>query len=310
MPVSSETKFNLSGGVVVRFSAKRLAAVALIASTALCASPGCNNPPVGAEADVPTFGDRPMNPVTKDSSVDHAQYVLLVHAKLVWIEAPAGTISQSEDLWSYLRSEFVDPDTAETLGWNGIRLGKGDEEHWPDIADILQRITGEALNRTNMLLRPGSPNSIILKSGHRGHTIFMCYPDRTISGTDYPPGDDLLTVVCTLNEDDPSRFMLTAVPQVRSSRRRPEIIQRNKTPFIKASPRLYTLDLLRFRAGMSPGEFLVIGPGPESRRESSPGHQFLVHTRQGVKFERVLVLAPKVYAASRRSDKHSTSGKE
>lgn len=282
-----------------RSAAKRFIAAGAVALVVLSAAAGCNNRQDAPEAEAPVFGGEPMEPVKKDTAPDKQKYILLVHARLVWIEAPAGTISQSEDLWSYLRQEFLDSETGNTLAWNGIRIGKGQEEYWPDIADILQRITGQALSRTSMLIRPGNPNSIILKTSHHGHTIFTCYPDRTISGMDYPPGSDLLTVVCTLNEDDPSRFMLTAVPQVRSSKRRPKIVRENKMPLIRSLPTVYTLEALTFRANMSPGDFLVIGPGPESRRESSAGRQFFTFTKEGVLFERVLVLAPKVYATSR-----------
>ena len=52
---------------------------------------------------------------------------------------------------------------------------------------------------------------------------------------------------------------------------------------------------------MPAGGFLLIGPGRESQRLTSPGRQFLVGQRDGMEYETVLVIAPELFAAPRKA---------
>ena len=62
-------------------------------------------------------------------------------------------------------------------------------------------------------------------------------------------------------------------------------------------PDYLALPELDFSLKTPPKGFLLIGPGRQVRRPSSPGQQFLVFDRQGLKFESIVVLVPEVFAA-------------
>jgi len=228
-------------------------------------------------------------------------YLLVVHLRLVAVELPVGTVSSSEQIWSYLDEEGIRQARTAVLTLNGIRIGRGQEASWPDVARVLQRMTGRAVNESMMTALPGDPVPIILKAHQPAQTIFVFDQDGTLRGADYPPGDNLLRICCTLDQDDPSQVLITGLPQIRTSRMRTRFIRRNGRLIMADRPDLYSLTELTFQALLPSKDFLVIGPGIQSARPSSVGHKFLVKDKEGIAFEILLVIKVEVVAAPART---------
>jgi len=258
---------------------------------------GCNPPRVPPELPPPLMDDRPMMPADAKTTSDPKQYVLIVRIRMLSIEVPVGTASGSEELWSYLDEEQAQASQAAGLGLNGFRVGLGGPDSWADVVKVLRRLTGRQLKEATMMGLPGKPAQIVLKSDQPVQTIFMFYSDRTLSGADYPPGDNLLTIACTLDEDDPSTVVMTALPQVRSARRKPNFVMGSTGLMMARKPAVRSFYPLTFRITVPRKSFVVIGPGPASGRPTSVGHHFLLSSKEGMLFETVLVLMPKVWAA-------------
>lgn len=214
----------------------------------------------------------------------------LVNLQMVSIEVPLGTASGSEEIWSYLDEEAASGPLAAGLGRNGFRVGLAKHTNWPELARIFKRLTGREMKETSLLARPSVPLPILLKSDQPVQTIFLFDQNRHLSGADYPPGDDLLTVVCGINQDDPNQLMVTGRPQIRTSYQAPRV---GTGMLLITKPILYDLGPLTFRFSIVSEDLIVIGPGAESRRPSSAAHHFLINTREGMDFETVLVLIPK-----------------
>ena len=227
-------------------------------------------------------------------------YALLVQMRLGTIEVPVGIASGSEEIWSYLDEEAIEPVHAANLGRNGLRVGLGRKDNWADMARIFERMTGRAVAMKDMLLIPGNPAPLTLKSAQPVQTIFTFYDDRTLSGADFPPGDNALVITCTLNEDDVSTVFLTGVPQVQTTMRRPRVVREADRFSMVAKPEVFPLTPLTFRVPVVQGDFVVIGPGSAASRPVSAGHHFLVKEREGVEFETVLVLFPRSVLAAAR----------
>ena len=98
------------------------------------------------------------------------------------------------------------------------------------------RMTGRKLHESAVIAIPGRPVSIVLKRGLPQQTMFLFRPDRTLSGLDYPPGDNLLTIACTLDEDDQSKVLITGLPQVRTTYHRPQFVDRTGVVSHRPSP--------------------------------------------------------------------------
>jgi len=239
-----------------------------------------------------------IEPLTEHVEPDASGHVVvLVSIRLVTIEVPSGIVSRSEDLWSYLDEEPIGAETLAVLGRNGLRMGIGRADTWPDVAKLLTRMTGQALQRSDVLIRPGAPLPITLKEDQPVQTIWVSRRDLTLRGRDFPPGDNLITVAFTIDLDDPSRMVVTGQPQLRTTQRY-STYRRGPGGFVHSwEPSVLALAQLTFRAPMRTKDFLVIGPGAESGRSTSTGRHFLVRKKKGMDFETVLVLVPHVVAA-------------
>ena len=220
--------------------------------------------------------------------------VYMIHIRLGTVEVPTGVASGSEELWSYLDEEPVSLQSP-VLGLNGFRVGVGRGDAWEDLKRILQKMTGQHFRSTTIQTFASVPVSVELKTKLPTQRIFTSFEDRTLSGADYPPGDNLLTISCTLDEDNPNEVFLTVVPQIRSTNRVSQFIQGQGIPRFAARPVLFTFIPLTFQLTVRRNDFLVIGPSIESRRPTSVGYHFLTKERKGMRYETVLILRPLVH---------------
>lgn len=237
------------------------------------------------------------NPVlfgTADGPSD--SYIMLIRFRLISVEVPAGSVSGSEELWSYLDEEKIGLERSSLLGRNGLRLGLAKANQWPDVQKILARLTGRTLQETSGVSLPGQPYPLVLKQTQPIQTIFVSNQDRTLTGCDYPEGDNALALSCTLNQDDPRNIMITGVPQIRTTQRHMQVTNELGQVAMAYKPLIYSFSPLTFGMAMNSKDVLVIGPGSLSRQPYSLGRHFLVRQRDGVELETVLVLIPEVVA--------------
>jgi len=270
------------------------------AALALPAASGCRSDaePLRPALAPPVLGGQMFSPVGRGAKFQRrGAYVLLVRLRLITVQLPIGSVSESEDLWSFLNEEPTGARIGAALTLNGLRVGVGVESAWPDIAKILRRLTGRTAVRSHMLTHPGATVPFVVKRKQPLQTIFTFRPDRTLVGDDYPPGDNIIAITPTVNFDDPTAVVLTGVPLVRSTYRQPKYIHANGAYRLESAPEYRQLPDMEFRIRVPSGGFLLIGPGPDIRRRTSPGHNFLARSAQGAITETVLVVAPEVFAA-------------
>lgn len=241
----------------------------------------------------PTLTTRPATP----GQAAGGKYSLIVRLQLVPVEVPIGTISKSERLWSYLDEEIVGPEAASALNRNGLRVGRGRMENWEPFSKLLRDMTGKTVERASSAAFPSRPTPILLKEHQPIQTIFTFNSRGELKGFDYPPGDDILMLTCHLNDDDPSGVLVQAVPLVRSTAHQNVYVKTESGNYtIEQQPVLFPLEALEFKAPVPQGYYLVIGPGTLVSRPTSPGAQFLVKDKQGLRYETLLVIVPEVLA--------------
>lgn len=248
-------------------------------------------------------GSRPPPAIPAAQMKAGEEYVLLVKLGVTSIEAPIGTISSSEQVWSYLNEEAISlEESGGILGRNGLRIGTGSKQNWQDLAQVLKRLTGRSLDQTITMAHPAAPITIELKRAQPGQTVFVHFKDRSMGGQDYPPGDNLLALTCTFNSDDPSTVLVSGKPQIRSTHRSPKIINDMAGMLVVEKPTIFPFDELDFQMRLPNSDFIVIGPGRQSRRPSSVGHHFLVKDKDGIDFETILILTPQIVAVPLRQN--------
>jgi len=277
---------------------KRLAICLITAPAVLSA--GCPADVDPADVAASTNTAPRLIEVKAGSKVDATTHVLLIRIKAVQIELPVGTASSSEEIWSYLDEEPLGAARGAALGRNGLRVGIGRQDSWPDLARVLKRMTGRGFRHITKLTKPGKPATFEMSRRKQDSTIFTSHADRSLSGADYPAGRYLLSVLCTLDEDEPSTILITAAPQIESARRKPKLSALKGGFVLAAKPTIYNFPELTFQVSVPAKDFLVVGPGAQSRRPSSIGRHFLVRQSGGAQFETAIVLVPEVFAAPRR----------
>lgn len=225
------------------------------------------------------------------------RFILFVRMRMVTVELPLGTVSGSEDIWSYLDEEAVRAVRSATMARNGMRVGLGRADAWEDVAKILKKLTGREITHTSVQSWANRPMPIVLKTNMPVQTIFVSHEDLTLSGADYPPGENLLTLTFGVDDDDPSTVLLAGVPQVRTLRRTTRFVQGPGGFRMVEKPTFFSFDEMAFRVTVPKGRFLVVGPNAASRRSSSVGYHFLIRRKEGIEFETMLVMFPQVLAA-------------
>ncbi|MFP4354032.1 MAG: hypothetical protein ACLFUJ_02825 [Phycisphaerae bacterium] len=285
-------------------SPARLAALA-IAAILLAVPTGCSQsagPPrrvQGSGGRAVPAGQGTILPGRTETETQKQEFIRAIRLRLYTIEVPIGLASATEEIWSYLDEEAVGARTHVALGLNGMRVGLGRGQDWPELAGILQKLTGRKIRDGATHLLPGNTTSISMKRDVPVQPLFFYRPDRTLTGQVYPDGEFLLSVSCGLNPEDTSQLLFTAMPHLRTVIDRPRYINRNGAVSVIRGPQFIEFRDLLFQLSVPSESYVVIGPGRESRRKTSMGHCLLVHYRKGIPFETVLVIVPEAFSAPR-----------
>ena len=219
--------------------------------------------------------------------------VFSIQLQIGTVEIPEGMASGSEDLWSYLDEEPLALRSL-VLGLNGFRVGIGREDSWQEVGAILKKLTGRQFRTSTLQTFINRPTNVSIRRAMPIQTIFFYDADQTLSGRDFPAGENLITFAFSFDEDHREKTILSALPQIRSARKEKQYRMINGVPTFVSLPKLFALPEVGFQVALGKDDFLVIGPGAQARRPSSVGNHFLTTLREGVPFETVLILRAKV----------------
>ena len=222
--------------------------------------------------------------------------IFVVRIKIVTIEVPIGLAGAAKELWWQLDEDNVRMIRPALLADNGLRVGLGQKAKWPQVAKTLSALTGQKIWESIVLIRPGDPGQIEVKQKVQAQTIFVVNEDGTLAGRDYPPADNLLSYVCTIDQENPTHVTITVVPQIRQLQFQPEIVLQEGRYMMTSRPLTFSLSPLTFQATLPAEDFIVISPAAAGQYYTA-GHHFLAKEKNGVEFETVLVLVPEVFRA-------------
>ncbi|GAH89479.1 unnamed protein product, partial [marine sediment metagenome] len=175
-----------------------------------------------------------------------------------------------------------------------FRVGVGRKENLQDVERILKGMMARKYSESVLQMFNEKPGTIVLVRNTSAQTIFLYSENQTLTGNDYPPGDNLIKISAVADPDHRDKSLLTITPEIRSTKTKPQIIRKRGTPRIQENPVLFLFRSMRFQLKMTDGEFMVIGPGIESHRPTSIGHHFLTNTKNNIEYEQFLVLHPQV----------------
>jgi hypothetical protein len=227
-----------------------------------------------------------------------AHRLLFARVRVALIELPVGAANETSDLWHNLNEDTLSADRAIVLNRNGLRVGTTSAENDAALTKVFRDLTGRQPFYGVLSAMSGVPMTLTLKQDQPPWTVFTVDPDGQTRGADYPAGNYVLAVSCRFNEDDPSKVLLTVVPQIRS-----RVL---KTPMDLLEPnagilndwKILSFEQASFTLTLPAGDIVVIAPSKEAHRPSSVGHGFLTGAKDGVPFETVLVLIPEAVSGT------------
>lgn len=257
-----------------------------------CLLAGCRLNSV--DVDLSKSGEFASNSQSGDSVIVRRPRYIYGVKILIWtLRVPAGQFSKNESLWSYLDEEQTALQS-RVLGLNGFRVGVGRKDNLENVERILKGMMARKYSKSILQTFNEKAGTIVLTRNAPAQTIFLYSENQTLTGSDYPPGDNLIKISTAANSEHNNKSLLTITPEIRSVKTELQIIREHGMTRLQEAPVLFPFRSMRFQLKMTDGEFLVIGPGMESRRPTSIGYYFLTGTENNIEYEQILVLHPQV----------------
>ena len=282
-------------------SLKRLARACLATALMACLMLACLLDAVGCSSG----NDDAMSPLMQsgvemmhrhgDERREEIRSLTVARVRVAMVEVPAGL--SHEELWALVNEGVVSQQVSRRLINNGFRIGLGQADQWDAVCDALGELSGRPVKSGLVISAPDSPMVIELKGRQTEATVFTVHPDRTVSGRNLPPGDYVLSFLCSHDPINPSSITVTGQPQVHGSRRTPRTVGAGRDMAMVNHRRIIGMNLLTFQMAVPKDGFLVIGPSASIERAHSLGGLFLGATREGIPVERLVVLLPEIVQA-------------
>ncbi len=239
--------------------------------------------------------------------------VKAVQFDVLQVQAPLGEFSRSQKIWDHLDEQAVGTEMQMILQRNGLRVGLGTPESWPPVHAILQGVQ----RRIVRTLPPSPPNSVSvslqLNNDPLDQTIFFFRPDRSLAGSSFPGATDVFRITWDFNSDNIEQVVVYLTPEIRQDQ---SGVTFKATPQGVAPVPVYEGRIfkeLACRLVVSPGGYIVLGPGADVSHVGLLGREFLVTTIDGEPYEMILVIVPRVLDLSNPSGaeegKAATPGK-
>ncbi len=245
-------------------------------------------------ADVPTPLETTQPPPTSDDAPRRPVILQSIDFRILRIRAPIGTFSQSGKIWNPIDEEVVSIPMQRLLQRNGIRVGVGKAEDWPQIKAILDAERVEVVDRHKAVFN-GLPLIIDLEQSPRDQTMFLYRADGTMPGASFPRSTNVLRLEYGLSSAEVNTVIVDVMPEIRMQRvdtspafdlnwPQPPPIDPPSRPFRELSVRLT----------IRPEHFLAIGPSAAAQRGYLAGSLLLCDEVDGQRFEALYVITPRV----------------
>lgn len=217
-----------------------------------------------------------------------------VQFRVMQVQAPLGEFSRSQKIWDHLDEQAVGIETHMLLQRNGLRIALGSSESWPPVQAIL-----ESVAKRNVRLKPPSlPNSLSvplqLTDEPVDQTIFFYRTDSTMAGSFYSQATDVLRITWDFHSDNIEQVVVWVTPEIRQDQTG---VTYKATPLGVAVVPIYEGKVfaeLTCRLVVSPGGYIVLGPGSDVNHIGLLGREFLVNQIDGEPYESILVIVPEV----------------
>ena len=262
--------------------------LALLAALAGCAA----KPPLRSAAAPEPAAPNPAQATAPEQNP-------LIYVVMDKFQVPYGAISQNELFWKWVDENALDAATYELLRTNGLRIGRGRVADWQHFREILIDRDGTRVDTTTFVALSGNNDTTINLTDEMPEQLLFVINEHGVRGRMYDLCQDRLSFAFAWARHKRQTVRLSLCPVVAVQRRRFDYSLADRPPESAFMSEEHLYDL-HFAADIAPGEFLVIGPSPQSADPNRVGNRFLVHDGKTDRTEQLLILTQSQMPLARR----------
>lgn len=212
------------------------------------------------------------------------------------VEVPRGTVSRSETLWNHVDESVFPFAVTRRLRLNGFRIGLAEQGAWPAIKAILDSSAATQAAQAGLAQADLAPFAIQIDPLSRDRTIFHYGLHGKLEGSTFADSLNMLRIEHHLDPEQLSDFNLRLAPEARSAH--PQTTLTATGAGLREVPvyegKVFTD--LAVEMEVPANSIIVLGPSDRAGRRALIGTEFLCDQRNGVQFERILFITPRLVA--------------
>ena len=221
--------------------------------------------------------------------------IVELHFDVMRVDLPHDSVRHSAKLWNHVDELRVEPGQSVLLGRNGIRVGVAPADAWPAMQAVLEAHGARATRRQHAV-QPGYPLTLDIGDVREGETVFSYDGQGGLKGRTFGAGQKYIHLDYVVEADDPPRVLLRVTPDVhvRSADRRWQ--EEEEGAYVeKPVDGGHSYTELSAAVSLTPGQILVIGPGPQAEMAHLLGNRFFERIEAGVRYETLYFATPQLF---------------
>ncbi len=219
----------------------------------------------------------------------------------IHVQVPRVARPRVEGVWSHIREDLVDADTALRLRRNGLRVGLGRTEWWDAIQAALDSVPGVRSSEIPAVrLPPGYPLALELDREPHEQTLFYVGEDLVLSGESWPESRNVLRLSYSLERLRSTRVRVAVVPEVRQAQRGWKWLHTDAGLARLPDFGGRSFAAAAVTADLGDGDFLVIAPSEDAELYGLVGGAFLTRQEDGERFDSYVFIRAGVNHDARR----------
>jgi len=210
------------------------------------------------------------------------------------IELPAGPLLHSAKVWNHVDELQDDPALSALLVRNGLRIGVARASAWPALRALFSE-EGAQMNRARRVVQSGAPLWLGLERIADDEPIFYYGSNGRLIGETFERGTKCLRIDYEMEPADDPQVSLTVTPEIQNEETSTHWRAGEHGYYLSVENERRVFNELRSSWTLGPGDFLLIGPGAESRVEQLIGRRLLTRATDADRFDVILCVTPRPF---------------
>jgi hypothetical protein len=186
---------------------------------------------------------------------------------------PAANFASARDSWTTLSTKSILFTNLDLFGKNGFVVGAGRTDTWEPIAEKLRAAGGKNQRTVDLIMPPNNTDYVSLIRFAGEKNIFYRMENNQVNGVTLGPGEAMLRLTAATIPDMRGVCSLTVEPIFKNVA---------KPDVSSAGADELAFNTVSFRAKMSPGDLILLGPANYAKQDMTLSGIFFAAQNQPV----------------------------